>query len=260
MHFRKPTQTTRATPFNSFHPHLQKIASIKQEVKRVIVHTSDKQLLSNEFRYIIYKFLRNGYPFHLIARYANYQWALSAPQRRAPPPSKIFLPHFPSTSRIISNAARQADFQLIELPHKSLSASMLPTRPPRLSTPLEQQSNLIYGIPCLECDRIYIGQTKQTLKARINHHKSEFKHSCPNNSLVHHYTQSGHLPNFASLFKFYSQPNFRSRLNLEAICITSSANPVSNHILPQLQYLQSWTDLLSELDICIQPIRTLTNT
>ena len=130
---------------------------------------------------------------------------------------------------------------------------MLPPRPPRISTPLDLQSNLIYGIPCLDCNSIYIGQTKQTLKARVNHHKSEFKHMCPNNSLVHHYIQTGHTPNFTALSKFYSQPNFRSRLNLEAICIAASDRPVSNHLLPQMYNLQSWYDLLKLHNICISP-------
>ena len=253
MHFRKPTQTTRAIPFHSFHPLLQKLSCIKQEVKRVTAHTSDKSLLTAEFHYIISKFMKNGYPLHLILRYANFRWALGAPQCRAPSPHKIFLPHFPATSKLLNTAARQADLQLVELPHKSLGASMLPTQPPRISTPLDLQHNLIYGIPCLDCDHIYIGQTKQTLKARINHHKSEFKHMCSNNSLVHHYQQTGHIPNFAALTRLYSQANFRSRLNLEAICIATCDRPVSNHILPQMYNLQSWFDLFKLLKISISP-------
>ena len=156
MHYRKPTQTTRAIPFHSHHPLLQKTASIKQEVKRVTSHTSDKQLLSHEFRYIIYKFLRNGYPLHYITRYTNYSWALAPPPRKVPPDNKMFLPYVATTSRIIHNAAQKADTQLIQLPSKSIGAIMLPIKPPRLSTPLDLQSHLIYGIPCLECDCIYI--------------------------------------------------------------------------------------------------------
>jgi len=219
----------------------------------VTAHTSNPLLLSDEFRYIIHKFLRNGFPLHLISRYTNYYWAQKEPPHRPLPTTRIFLPHFSPSSRISHNAARQIDCQLIEQPAKSIGASLLPPQPPRIQTPANMQRDIIYGIPCLDCNNIYIGQTKQTLKARINHHKSEFKHMCSNNSLVQHYSTTGHTPNFAHLHKFYSQPNFRTRLNLEAICIAVSSLPVSNHILPQLPYLHKWIDLIKAHNISITP-------
>ena len=135
---------------------------------------------------------------------------------RTLPPDKVFLPYIPQTSRIIKGAIKPTNQQFIELPHRPLRSHLLPTQPPRRQIPLEAQSSIIYGIPCLDCDCVYIGQTRQTLKARISHHKSEYKNSCQNNSLFHHYLQTGHSPNFANLLKFFSQKNFRSRLNLEA--------------------------------------------
>ena len=92
-----------------------------------------------------------------------------------------------------------------------------------------------FATVCVHCDMFFrtgamsLAKTRlgaaQTLKARVNHHKSEFKHMCPNNSLVHHYIQTGHTPNFAALSKFYSQQNFRSRLNLEANVLLLPTGP-----------------------------------
>ena len=253
FHYHKPSQTTRAIPFHSYHPLSMKLATIKQDVKRAAAHTSDHAHLSSEFRYIFHKYLSNGYPVTCIAKYVNYRWAHSQRPKFDPPLEKVFLPYIAPIHSTLSHATVQTDRQFITLPHCSIKAKLQKPKPARLKTHPELQKNIIYGIPCLDCPCSYIGQTKQVLKDRINKHKSEFRHMCPNNSLVQHYTETGHTPNFANLQVYYKSANFRTRLNLEAICINACNHPISNHILPQLPYLNPWNALLFQQNITIKP-------
>lgn len=38
-------------------------------------------------------------------------------------------------------------------------------------TEKEDMSNVVYKLPCINCDRCYIGQTRQYLKNRIKEHE-----------------------------------------------------------------------------------------
>ncbi|KAI4476578.1 hypothetical protein M0804_013472 [Polistes exclamans] len=58
-----------------------------------------------------------------------------------------------------------------------------------------EQSNLVYKIPC-ECEKCYIGQTKQKLKKRLEQHRNDSK---PKNAqktnttaLAEHHFKTGH--------------------------------------------------------------------
>lgn len=53
-------------------------------------------------------------------------------------------------------------------------------------TPTMMQSNVVYAIPCADCDdRCYIGTTTQLLKSRMNQHKNDVKNKKPDKSALH---------------------------------------------------------------------------
>ncbi|KAI4487237.1 hypothetical protein M0804_005386 [Polistes exclamans] len=57
------------------------------------------------------------------------------------------------------------------------------------------QSNLVYKIPC-ECEKSYIGQTKQKLKKRLDQHKNDCKpiniNKTNTTALAEHHFKTGH--------------------------------------------------------------------
>ncbi|KAI4479048.1 hypothetical protein M0804_011510 [Polistes exclamans] len=62
-----------------------------------------------------------------------------------------------------------------------------------------EQSNLVYKIPC-ECEKCYVGQTKQKLKKRLDQHRNDSK---PTNAqktnttaLAEHHFKTGHIFKF----------------------------------------------------------------
>ena len=52
--------------------------------------------------------------------------------------------------------------------------------------PLDYHCNVVYRLPCKDCNKTYIGQTKQNLKARLTEHKYLCKEKHKNKiELVH---------------------------------------------------------------------------
>ncbi|CAG9760623.1 unnamed protein product [Ceutorhynchus assimilis] len=58
------------------------------------------------------------------------------------------------------------------------------------------KSNIVYSIPCNNCDKIYIGQTKQNLKNRISGHKSDIRLEKDSSAISEHSYITGHNINF----------------------------------------------------------------
>ncbi|KAI4476868.1 hypothetical protein M0804_013195 [Polistes exclamans] len=61
-----------------------------------------------------------------------------------------------------------------------------------------EKSNLVYKIPC-ECEKSYIGQTKQKLKKRLDQHKNDCKpiniSKTNTTALAEHHFKTGHIFN-----------------------------------------------------------------
>ena len=42
-------------------------------------------------------------------------------------------------------------------------------------TPMEKKRNVVYEVPCRECQLTYIGETRRTMKKRMTEHKDAVK-------------------------------------------------------------------------------------
>ena len=40
---------------------------------------------------------------------------------------------------------------------------------------MKNTKNVVYKVPCKDCDATYVGQTKRKLNTRINKHKSQLR-------------------------------------------------------------------------------------
>jgi len=50
--------------------------------------------------------------------------------------------------------------------------------------PVLSHSNVVYQINCRDSDSSYVGQTKRTLRARVNEHRSHMGRSSAQNSVI----------------------------------------------------------------------------
>ena len=51
---------------------------------------------------------------------------------------------------------------------------------------------MVYQIPCGDCDPVYTGESKRTLKVWMTEHKWAVKKSYPNNGIAVHVAKSQH--------------------------------------------------------------------
>jgi len=48
----------------------------------------------------------------------------------------------------------------------------------------KQNTGVVYRLDCKDCERVYIGQTKQHLETRVREHRNNIKNASGNNSVV----------------------------------------------------------------------------
>jgi hypothetical protein len=126
-HYRKPSQTTRTIPYTSEQSQTIKINCIKNETLRVYSHTSNPNHLKYEFRYLINKYLKNGYPLCLILKYVSLDWVKkkisqksSIPPTTCPtpladtnPPTRIIVPFLPNIHNSLTSFQNACNLQVV---------------------------------------------------------------------------------------------------------------------------------------------------
>ena len=50
----------------------------------------------------------------------------------------------------------------------------------------KKNKNLVYSIPCMDCDKVYIGETSRIKDTRINEHKAKVKSLSSDSKIVEH--------------------------------------------------------------------------
>ena len=51
-------------------------------------------------------------------------------------------------------------------------------------TPIEKKANVVYEVPCRDCQLTYIGETRRTMKKRMTEHKYAVKTGDPKNRIA----------------------------------------------------------------------------
>ena len=197
--FRKPTYTGLITKWNSFVPYSYKVSTISSMVYRAIRICSSYKLLHEEFEFIEFIGVQNGYPTGFIkaqirktlGRYFDKvngtqiyksQTKNKDNKDNSIKKEQIFLdiPFFGKTTETfgkrIINLAKSINplihVQPIQRPPCSIS-KYFPTKDP---IPKLLKSNVVYKINCSDCEATYIGKTiRQTCRRLQEHGASKIK-------------------------------------------------------------------------------------
>jgi len=94
--------------------------------------------------------------------------------------------------------------------------------------PKDQTRGAIYSIPCKDCDKRYIGETKRKFSTRLKEHQKavEHKHS-QKSALAEHCLRSGHTVSWEASKILRTSANWRNRRILEAREINTCRNPLN---------------------------------
>ena len=165
--YRKPTHTEQYLNFHSNHETRVKESVICSLFLRAKNTISDAIELKKENDRITNVLICNDYPHSMIKRTKHKleRKPLHSDQVATAFKAQINLPYIPKISehlrRIFRDHKIQSTFYASNTLRKVLSH-------PKDCVPPEMKNELVYRIPCKDCNQVYIGETKRTLSQRKN--------------------------------------------------------------------------------------------
>ena len=132
-----------------------------------------------------------------------------------PSRGKVVLPYVRGCSERIARIFRRYDLFTAYKPLNKLSSIF---RLPKDPVSERAVCGVVYEIPCMDCDKIYIGQTGNSLETRIQQHRAACCHQQPEKSaLAEHSLTTLHQVDWSHARVLARQTNWRQRLFLESL-------------------------------------------
>ncbi|XP_053686356.1 uncharacterized protein LOC128735902 [Sabethes cyaneus] len=174
--YQKTVSSGRILNFFSLHPLVQKLNTATGFIGRVFQLSTSKS--TDEKKAIVRKqLLTNNYPNSLINRLVNRFINQSGQNcEEVNSEEKVYrsLHHVDALTPALARSIKQ-NFKNVTLSFKCVKTNRLLFTKLKDSSPHLAMRNVIYRIPCADCDSAYIGMTTQQLKNRIAGHRSLIK-------------------------------------------------------------------------------------
>ncbi|XP_044745164.1 uncharacterized protein LOC123307028 [Coccinella septempunctata] len=169
---RKEQNTSHILDYNSQHHHSQKKSTAIGYIDKALKLTSPilrKKTLIEVKELLI----KNHYPETFMKklikqrthRLYNTQYTKKSTTETT---VRIQLPFIQGLSQKMNNIIKPYNREIVYRPCNQISSVFSKLKGP---TPKTKKSQVVYSIPCKDCDKQYIGQTSQRLKDRLNAHK-----------------------------------------------------------------------------------------
>ncbi|UYV65004.1 hypothetical protein LAZ67_3002762 [Cordylochernes scorpioides] len=221
--YRKPTSPTQYLHFASNSPISHKITVVRTLTKRAFTHCSSKIEYNKELNFIENQLLKSGYPLPFIKRN---RYKPGTPRNNSN--QYISTCYLPYTESTITIARKLKSFGIKTIFRGSPSMASILRNPITKSTDQKQKKDLVYQIPCLNCNSVYIGETSRDLSIRIKEHQRNISKLNPNSLIVDHVRETGHTPDFNNTRILHSNAKTKTqRLILEAIETMKHPKPLN---------------------------------
>ena len=110
---------------------------------------------------------------------------------------------------------------------------------------MEKKKGVVYSIPCMDCNSVYVGETGRNLEKRLKEHQYAVKRMDDKNGISVHAWKKSHRVNWNESRVLKIVPNYFHRRLTEALIIQST-NTTSN-LDKGLKLNSTWTPFLQEL-------------
>jgi len=235
--YRKSSASDRYIHYTSWQAWKEKSGAIRTLKNRAHTYCSDEQLLAEELSYLLEVFVQNGYPEKVVYRILyeeNKPTKLHQQSDKKTDYANVFyVPYHKRAKRLYK--ILQEQFGITTVFKKTTTLGKLIKRKGRQK---EKQftTNTVYKVPCKECDKAYIGQSKNTIAKREGQHKalcrrnvklSKLKSSKKDNGIAFHHIKTGHEFDFDKTEIIARDTNYWRRLILEGIAIKTNDNLVN---------------------------------
>ncbi|CAF4873564.1 unnamed protein product [Rotaria magnacalcarata] len=229
------------------------ITSVYRLIKKLTIRIqricSNETIAKAEKRKLDEILKNNGYPAHIIRRGIKAGEAiakrLQQPQPKEPTveKQKIFftIPYFGQESIVFASRVRRICDKMLSHIHLNiaykkqgtLKQNFLPTQKGRDES--KSNKELIYHIPCQNCEKIYIGETGRSRETRITEHLKAIKKKDTNSEIVKHILNTNHTMNFNKTTALAKETNWKRRIIKESLVTFESKDKAVTEVKHKLQ-------------------------
>ena len=106
------------------------------------------------------------------------------------PLKTLHLPYVRGLSKKIEKTCGPLGVKAIFKPQSTLKQQLVRVKQ---KMPEEKRKEVVYQVPCKDCPKVYIGETKRTLKIRISEHKQAVRRRDENGITLHVHTTNHNI-------------------------------------------------------------------
>lgn len=219
--YQKPTFSERFLNFRSNHSMKQKL-NIILNLKNRALTLSHPNFHSKNLEKIKSYLIKNNYPLSLIRKILYNNRPMTQQQHQQHNIKYYKIPYIKNLSEHLSRILGTETIKVAFKNDNTLKKIYTNTKD---KTPDHSKSNVIYKIPCKNCNKCYIGQTRRYLETRLKEHKNNIKPSNllrsnhDNETALVTHTRDGHSFAFDDVKIIGQQTNLKKRLLHEMISI-----------------------------------------
>ncbi len=132
--------------------------------------------------------------------------------------TRISLPYIPNLTFKIARFLKQYGIQTVSKKGQTIGSLLMKNSPSVQKEP----KDIVYKIPCQDCNKFYIGQTSRYLSKRISEHQTDLQNQNQDSATTVHSLQTGHTIAFTNAHPLETEQYLAKRLKLESLYISTS--------------------------------------
>ncbi|CAF1590746.1 unnamed protein product, partial [Didymodactylos carnosus] len=189
----------------------------------------------------------NGYPSHII-RKGTLEGKVIAKRLENPKHRKVIklqsklrniffiLPYFGEETFVLGQRIKKLCKQMIptvdlQIAYKktlTLKSIFLPIQ--KGLDESKKMKNILYSIPCTNCDFKYFGETSRDINIRIEEHRYDVRRHAPNSKIVQHVHEKKHVMDFNNAITVAHETNWKRRTIKESLLTHSAGGKNINDV------------------------------
>ena len=115
------------------------------------------------------------------------------PQQLDEAPKILCTPYTRRLSEKIAKVCASLGVKPVFRPKRTLKRELMQVKN---RTPEQKQTGMVYDIPCKECPKLYVGETKRLLKVRLSEYRQAVKRGDPKNGIAVHVQKTNQCINW----------------------------------------------------------------
>ena len=199
--YRKPTHTDQYLHYSSHHQTSCKESVVSSLFNRAYSIITNKDDLHKENARIKQVLKENGYQESIISKIfkrITYNHSLSQSQQQTQAADiqeeeikmSINLPYVEGTSEKLRRILRSHKIRSTFYTENTLRKLLCK---PKDQVAAEDKNNIVYEIDCSNCEAVYFGESKRSLKSRSDEHKRSVRNcDCDKNEIAKHCWEADH--------------------------------------------------------------------